>query len=93
MEIVGVVAVLAAFAAGAHFLKRAGRFAPKEKRLTVEQRLSIANGCLLVLVRHGNEELLLATSASGCTLLSTHVDAAPPPAMVAIRQERRACAG
>lgn len=94
MEIVSVLAVLAALAISAHFLKRLGRTGGVARRVTVEQRVPISNGCQLVLVRLDNQELLLAASGGTCTLLTTCVPSpAPPPAVIEMRREQRACAG
>lgn len=94
MEILSVLAVLAALATGAHFLRRSGKFRAPAKRMTVEQRMPIATGCQLVLVRLDNEELLLAAGSGGCTLLTKHASSpAPPPAIIELRREHRACAG
>jgi len=92
VELISVLAVLAALAASGHYLKRHARLTSPARRLSVEQRVSIANGCELVLVRLDKEELLLAAGASGCTLLKTGPTApAPPPAVVEMHQEHRAC--
>ncbi len=94
MEILSILAVLAALVISAHFLKRFGRTGGVARRVTVEQRIPIANGCQLVLVRLDNQELLLATSGTSCTLLTTHgASPAPPPAVIEMRREQRACAG
>jgi flagellar biogenesis protein FliO len=94
MEIVSILGVLAALAVSGHLLKRFGRAGGPARRVSVEQRLPIANGCQLVLVRLDNQELLLATNGSSCTLLTTHVPLpAPPPAVIELRREQRACAG
>lgn len=94
MELASVIAVLAALAAAVQYLKRSGRIGAPAKRLTVEQRVPLSNGCQLVLVRLDNEELLLATGGSGCTLLTARaLTPAPPPAVLEMRREQRACAG
>ena len=94
MEIVSILGVLAALVISGQLLKRFGRAGGTGKRISVEQRVPIANGCQLVLVRLDNQELLLATSGSSCTLLTTHAPLpAPPPAVIEMRREQRACAG
>ncbi len=94
MEYVSIIAVLAALAVAVQYLKRSGRIGAPTRRLTVEQRVPLSNGCQLVLVRLDNEELLLAAGTSGCTLLTARVlSPGPPPAVIDIRREQRACAG
>lgn len=93
MELLSVLAVLAALAASVHLAKRSGRLATATRRLTIEQRVSLSSGCQLVLVRLDDQELLLASTGNGCTLLTALVPtSAPPPAVIELRRGQRACA-
>lgn len=40
-------------------------------RLKIQQRISVANGCQLVIVRWDGQELLLATGAQNCTVVAS----------------------
>jgi flagellar biogenesis protein FliO len=88
-QLAAIGAVLSLLAGVSYLLRRAGLAKGGAPRLALAQRLSIGNGCQLVVVHWDGREILLATGTQNCTVLGTQPAAEPRLQGI----ERHACAG
>jgi flagellar biogenesis protein FliO len=70
LQIAAVIGVIGLLWLTLNSLRRLRANGSNGPRLQIQQRISIANGCQLVLVQWDGQELLLATGAQNCTVVS-----------------------